>query len=262
MISPLAYVESGAQIGNNVEIHPFAYIQKDVVIGDNCIIYPHASILNGTRMGSDNIVYSHTVIGAEPQSFHFKPGNPVRVTIGNKNRIRENVVIAGGFIHEGGTTIGNKNYLMDRVHLCHDVKLHDCAVIGIGSILSGESAVYTHAIISNNAIVLEKARIGRFSLLQSGTRVHKDVPPYVIIGGNPATYNGINTHMLEKEGKEERILRHISNAYRLIYKGNFSLEDAIFQIKDQIPQSQEIDKIIDFVENSKLGIVRRMKDPE
>lgn len=260
MISPLAYIEEGAQIGKNVTIHPFVIIEKEVVIGDNCVIYPRVSLLNGTRLGVGNTIYSNTIIGAEPQSFHFRAGTPTQVTIGDNNTIRENVVIAGGFIHAGGTVIGNNNHLMDRTHICHDVKIHDRAVIGIGSILSGKSAVYTHAIASNHVIVLEGARIGRYALLQSGTRVHKDVPPYIIVGGNPATYGGINSHLLECVGKDERTLCHIANAYRILYKGNFSLQDALLQIKEQIVEGEEKQKIIDFIERSELGIVRQYKE--
>ena len=95
MISPLAYVDPQAKLGKNVEVKPFAYIEKDVVIGDNCIIMPYASILSGTTMGSNNIVYQNTVIGATPQDFHYVEGQKTHVVIGNDNRIRENVVIAG-----------------------------------------------------------------------------------------------------------------------------------------------------------------------
>lgn len=260
MISPLAYIEDGAQIGANVKIHPFAYIQKQVVIGDNCVIHPHVSLLNGTRLGTNNEVYSNTIIGAKPQSFQFVEGTPTHVTIGNNNCIRENVVVAGGYLTERGTVIGNNNHFMDRAHLCHDVRVHDRAVIGIGSVLSGNSAIYTNAIISNNAIVLEEVRIGRFSLLQSGTRVSKDVPPYIIVRGNPATYGGINTRVLAYEGINERTLRHIANAYRLVYKSDFSLEDTLLQIKEQVPAGEEVQKIIDFMENTTLGIVRQVNE--
>lgn len=260
MISPLAYVEPGAQLGENVEVHPFAFIQKDVVIGDNCIIYPRASVLNGTRMGKNNTVYSNAVIGAEPQSFHFKKGMPVYVTIGDDNDIRENVVIAGGFLGEKGTVIGNRNHLMDRVHICHDVVVENGTVLGINSILSGSSYIYGHAILSNSVVVQDSVRVGRFSLVQSNMGVRRDVPPYTIIGGNPARYQGINAHLLEKEGRDERTLRHIGNAYRLIYKGNFSLEDAVLQIKEQIPEGPQVNRIIEFVETSKHGIVRDQKN--
>ena len=262
MISPLAYVDPTAKLGANVEVKPFAYIDKGVVIGDNCVIMPHASILEGTVMGSNNIIYQNAVIGATPQDFHFVEGSKTSVVIGNDNRIRENVVIAGSTYEGKATEIGNGNFLMDRVHICHDVKIHDKCVVGIGSIVSGESELYDSSIQCSNVVVAQHVRVGRFSLVQSGCRVMKDVPPYIILGGNPAAYNGVNAVVLQHVGVTQRILRHIVNTYRLIYTANFSLEDVVLKIPEQIPMSDEIEKILEFIKGTKLGIVRHMKEEE
>ena len=260
MISPLAYVDPTAKLGNNVEIKPFAYIEGGVEIGDNCVIMPHVSILEGTTLGSGNIVYQNAVIGAKPQDFHFVEGSKTRVIIGNDNRIRENVVIAGSTYEGKATIVGNGNFIMDQTHICHDVIIHDKTVTGIGSIISGESELYEGCILSNNAIVQQHVRVGRYSLIQSGCRVQKDVPPYVIMGGNPVSYYGVNAVILKHIGLTERILRHISNTYRLIFTANFSLEDAVIKIPEQIPMSEEIDNILDFIKATKIGIVRKMKE--
>lgn len=260
MISPLAYVDPTAKLGNNVEIKPFAYIEGGVEIGDNCVIMPHVSILEGTTLGSGNIVYQNAVIGAKPQDFHFVEGSKTRVIIGNDNRIRENVVIAGSTYEGKATIVGNGNFIMDQTHICHDVIIHDKTVTGIGSIISGESELYEGCILSNNAIVQQHVRVGRYSLIQSGCRVQKDVPPYVIMGGNPVSYHGVNAVILKHIDLTERILRHISNTYRLIFTANFSLEDAIIKIPEQIPMSEEIDNILDFIKTTKIGIVRKMKE--
>ncbi len=260
MISPLAYVHPEAKLGNNVEVKPFAYIDKDVVIGDGCVIMPHVSILAGTTMGKNNIVYQNTVICATPQDFHYKEGDKTMVKIGNNNRIRENVVIAGSSYEGQATEIGNGNFIMDQVHICHDAKIANGCVVGIGAIISGEAVLDDNAIQSSGVIVQQHVRVGRFSLIQSGCRVQKDVPPYVILGGNPAAYHGVNAVVLSHIGKSERVLRHIANTYRLIYTGNFSLEDAVIKIPEQIPMSEEIDDILSFIKDTKLGIVRHMKD--
>lgn len=262
MISPLAYVDPSAKLGENVEVKPFAYIDKNVEIGDNCVIMPHASILEGTKMGSGNIVYQNAVIGAVPQDFHFVEGHKTHVVIGNDNRIRENVVIAGSTCEEKATVIGNNNFLMDRVHICHDVIIHNKCVVGIGTIISGESELEDFSIQSSNVIVKQHVRVGTFSLIQSGCRVQKDVPPYVILGGNPACYRGVNAVVLKHLNFTDRLLRHIANTYRLIYTANFSLEDVIIKIPEQIPMSDEIHNILNFLKKSKIGIVRRMKEEE
>ena len=256
-ISPLAYVHPEAKIGENVKIYPFAYIERDTVIGDNCVIMSHASILEGSVLGSDNIVYQNAVIGAVPQSFRYTVGHRTHVRIGNGNRIRENVVIAGGLEDETATIIGDRNFLMDGVHICHDVQIGDDNVLGIGSQVAGDCMLEGNVILSSGVILQHLVRVGRFSLVQSGCVVQKDVPPYIILGGNPASYHGISAVVLQKQGLSERILRHITNAYRIIYTGNESLEDAIQKIKDQIPTSPEIENIVSFIADSKRGIVRR-----
>lgn len=259
MISPLAYVDPTAKLGNNVEVKPFAYIEAGVTIGDNCVIMPHASILEGTTMGKNNIIYQNAVIGATPQDFHYKEGHPHRVIIGDDNRIRENVVIAGSSYDDKATTIGNGNFLMDKVHICHDVTIHNKCVLGIGVNVAGECEIDDCSIQSSYVQLQQHVHVGRYSLVQSGCRVQKDVPPYIILGGNPAAYHGVNAFVLKHENVEERILRHIANTYRIVYTGNFSLEDAVIKIREQIPMSEEIEHIMKFIENSKFGIVRNIK---
>ncbi len=260
MISPLAYVDPAAKLGKNVEVGPFAYIEGDVTIGDNCVIKPHASILNGVTMGSGNTVYQNAVIGATPQDFHYEEGTPTKVTIGNNNHIRENVVIAGSTYPTKSTIIGDDNFIMDRVHICHDVHVFNRCVVGIGVCLAGESEIHDCSIQSNGVVVQQHVRVGRYSLVQSGCRVQKDVPPYVVLGGNPAAYHGVNSVVLKHVDTSERILRHIANTYRIIYTGNFSLEDAVIKIPEQIPMSDEIQNILDFIKEAKHGIVRHLKE--
>ncbi|MEG1579983.1 MAG: acyl-ACP--UDP-N-acetylglucosamine O-acyltransferase [Bacteroidaceae bacterium] len=255
MISPLAYVNPEAKIGENVTVEPFAYIDKNVEIGDDCVIKAYASVLDGTKMGKNNKVYQHAVLGCEPQDFHYK-GEKSELLIGDNNHIRENVVISRA-THEGqATRIGNGNFLMDQVHLCHDVIIHNECVLGIGAIVAGECEMDDHSILSTDVIVHQYSHIGRCSVVQSGCRIIKDVPPYALMQGNPVAYHGVNSVVLKNFNTSDRVLRHIANAYRIIYHGNFSLEDAVQKIVDQVPMSDEIKNIVTFVRASKRGIIR------
>lgn len=255
MISPLACIAPEAQIGKNVTIHPFACIEKDVVIGDDCVIMPHASILNGTRLGKNNKVYHNAILGSEPQDFHYV-GEESELIIGDNNSIRENVVIARATHSGGATKIGNENYIMEGSHLCHDVEIGNQCVIGINSIVAGESAINDHSILSSGVTIHQYCTLGSWVVIQGGCRISKDVPPYVIMNGNPATYHGVNSVVLNHYQFSERVIRHIIAAYRLIYQGNFSIQDAVLKIKDQIPMSEEIQNIADFINASKRGIVK------
>ncbi|MFU2518840.1 MAG: hypothetical protein ACM67P_01835, partial [Clostridiales bacterium] len=138
--------------------------------------------------------------------------------------------------------------------------VYNKCVIGIGACIAGESEIHDCSIQSTGVVVQQHVRVGRFSLIQSGCRVQKDVPPYVILGGNPASYHGVNAVVLKHIGTTERIIRHIANTYRIIYTGNFSLEDAVLKIPEQIPMSDEIHDILNFVKCAKHGIVRQMKE--
>lgn len=255
MISPLAYVDSSAKIGEKVIIQPFAYIEENVEIGDECVIMSGAKILKGTRIGKGNKVHHNAVLGAEPQDFHYI-GEDSHLVIGDYNDIRENVVISRATYSGGCTRIGNENYLMDGVHLCHDVQIGNHCVLGIKTTVAGECLIDDNTILSSNVILHQSCHIGSWVLIQSGCRISKDVPPYVIMNGNPAEYHGINAAVLQHKNEvTERVLRHIVNAYRLVYQGNFSIHDALQKIEDQVPMSDEIHHIIDFIRESK-GIVK------
>ena len=247
MISPLAYVDSAAKIGKNVTIQPFAFIEGNVEIGDDCIIMSGAKILHGTRMGKGNKVHHNAVLGAEPQDFHYT-GESSMLIIGDNNDIRENVVVSRATHAGSATRIGNENYLMDGVHLCHDVQIGNHCVLGIKTTVAGECQIDDCTILSSNVILHQYCHIGSWVLIQAGCRISKDVPPYIIMNGNPAEYHGINAAVLQhKHQVTERVLRHIVNAYRLVYQGNFSVQDALQKIEDQVPMSDEIHNIINFI---------------
>lgn len=255
MISPLASVAPEAQIGKNVTIHPFAYVEKNVVIGDDCEIMPYASILNGTRIGTNNKVFQNSVLGAVPQDYQYT-GEETNLVIGNDNVIRENVVIARATHVGHATIIGDGNFITEKVHICHDVEIKNNCVLGIGSTVAGECVIDDCVILSGSVILHQYCHVGSWALIQGGCRISKDVPPYVIMSGNPAEYHGVNSVVLSHKNFTDRIIRHIANAYRLIYHGNFSLQDAVLKIRDQIPMSDEIRNIMEFVTSSKRGIVK------
>ena len=255
MISPLAYVDSSAKIGKNVTIHPFAYIDKNVEIGDDCEIMPHASLMSGTRMGNRNRVFNGAVIAAEPQDFFYKGGDTIAV-IGDDNVIRENVVINRSSTAEGRTSIGNGNFLHEGVHVSHDTQIGNRSVFGYGSKISGNCILEDYVIFGGNVLMSQGSRVGAWAMIQTGCRFRKDIPPFIVAAQEPTTYYGVNSFIMSHEGFSEKVIKHISHAYRIIFQGNSSLTDALLMIKDQVPMSKEIQHIIDFVGESKLGIVK------
>ncbi|MBR1688067.1 MAG: acyl-ACP--UDP-N-acetylglucosamine O-acyltransferase [Prevotella sp.] len=254
-ISPKAEIDPRAKIGNNCKIFPFVYIEGDVEIGDDCIIFPFVSILNGTRMGSHNKVHQGSVIGALPQDFEFR-GEKSECIIGNNNIIRENVVINRATHTGGQTVIGNDNVLMEGAHISHDTKVADRCVFGYGTKIAGDCEIQSSVIFSSSVIANAKTRVGIGAMVQAGTTFSKDIPPY-IVATRKNTYGGVNTLMGRAYGVDDKTLKHIGNAYRLVFHGQTSVFDAVNQIKEQVPDGPEIRNIVQFIEGTQLGIISK-----
>lgn len=256
-ISEKAMVSPKAKIGDNVKIFPFAYIEDYVEIGDNCIIFPFVSILSGTKMGKGNKVHQGAVLAALPQDFEFR-GERTELIIGDNNIIRENVVINRA-THEGGqTVIGNDNFLMEGVHISHDTKVGDNNVFGYGTKIAGDCEIGNGVIFSSSVIENAKTRVGDLAMVQAGTSFSKDVPPYIVAGGNPVAYGGPNNTMMTAWKVDEKVQKHVANAYRLVFHGQNSVFDSVIQINDQVPDSPEIRNIVDFIKGTKAGIITKM----
>ena len=254
MISPLAYVDPSAKLGENVTVHPFAYIDKNVEIGDDNVIMPYASLMSGTRMGNGNTVYQGAVVSAVPQDFFFK-GDETCVRIGDNNVIRENAVITRGTFPDHDTIIGNHNFIMQAARVSHDVEIGSGCIIGNGSQISGYCQIFDKAILTSNVLMQGKTRLGSYSIVQGGCRFIKDIPPYIVAAHEPISFYSVNTMVLEHEGFTETVIKNIAHAYRILYKANTSVEDALSRIEEQIPNTPEIKNIISFVRSSKLGLI-------
>lgn len=255
MISPLAYVDPSAKIGKNVTIHPFAYIDKNVEIGDDNVIMPYASLMSGTRMGKGNTVYQGAVVAAVPQDFAYQ-GEDTLAYIGDHNVIRENAVIIRGTHAGHATRVGDHNFIMSGARLSHDVQVGNHCIIGNGSQVSGDCIIEDYAILTSNVLMQGKTRLGSYSVVQGGCRFIKDIPPFIVAAHEPISFYSINTKVLEHAGFSETLIKHIAQAYRILYKANTSQHDALLRIREQIPYSKEIDMIISFVETSQLGIIQ------
>ena len=255
-ISPRAEISPKAKIGDNCKIFPFVYIEDDVVIGDNCIIFPFVSILDGTRMGSHNKVHQGSVIGALPQDFDYRGEKSVCV-IGDNNIIRENVVINRATHRDGRTVVGNDNVLMEGSHISHDTVVGNRCVFGYGTKIAGECVVEDGVIFSSSVIANAKTHVGEGAMIQAGTTFSKDVPPYIICTKR-SEYGGVNYTMGRYYGVDEKVLKHIANAYRLVFMGQTSVFDAVNQIEQQVPDSREIRHIIEFLRSSQLGIISKL----
>ena len=253
-ISPLAYIDPEAKIGENCEIGPFCYIDKNVIIGNNNILMNSVTVLYGARIGDNNRIFPGAVISAIPQDLKFK-GEETTAEIGNNNTIRENVTINRGTAAKGKTIVGNNNLLMEGMHVAHDALVGNGCIIGNSTKLAGETIVDDNAILSAGVLMHQFCRVGSHAIVGGGTRFSQDVPPFTTCARDPTSYCGLNLIGLRRRGFSNEMIENIHNAYRLIYQSKLKLADALQRIREEVPMSEEIAYIIDFIESSKKGFV-------
>ena len=254
-ISPLACVSENAKIGDNVKIGPFVTIDDNVEIGDGTIIDSNATIHSGARIGKNCHIHSGAVVSDIPQDLKFKGEDSVAI-IGDNTSIREFVTIHRGTASKGKTVIGSNCLIMAYCHVAHDCLLGDHVIMSNNVQLAGEVVVGDWAVLGGGALVHQFTHIGPHVMLQGGALVNKDLPPYVMAGRYPISYEGVNSIGLHRRGFSEEQINRIQQVYRMLYLSRLNNSDALAKIEAEIPQSPERDIIVDFVKNSKRGVVR------
>ena len=255
MISPLAYIHPGAKLGENCTVEPFVYIDDNVVIGDNCHIMAHASVLSGTRMGNNNKIHHGAVVGGIPQDLKFV-GEETTLEMGDNNMVRENVTLNRGTASKGKTVIGSNNLFMENSHIGHDSVIGSGCIIGNSTKIAGEVTISDNAILSACVLVHQFTHIGSSVMIQGGSRINKDIPPYIIVAREPAKYSGLNIVGLRRRGFSNESIKSIHAAYRHIYESGTIVSTALARIKESGNVTPEVEYIIDFVEKvSERGII-------
>lgn len=254
MISPLAYVDPAAKLGNDVTIHPFAFIDKDVEIGDRCEIMPYASIMKGARIGQNTKVYQGAIISADPQDFRWK-GQKSYCSVGDNTVIREHVIINRGIESEGGTSIGADSFVFADSHVGHDSHIADKCVIGNSVNIAGTVEIDTGTILSSGVVIHERSRLGKYVLVKGGTRISSNVPPYTIMAHNPVTYYGVNAIVMRRHaGFTEEQIDDIAKAYRHIYQCSTSVFNALRRIETDIADTPVRAEILRFVRDNDMKL--------
>ena len=254
-ISNQAYIHLDAKIGNNVTIEPFAFVDQDVEIGDGTVIMSGANIRSGSRIGKNCKIFPGAVIAGIPQDLKFK-GEDSLAIIGDNTMIRECVTVNRGTASKGRTVVGSNCLLMAYSHIAHDCVLNDSIIVGNATQLAGEVEVDHHAILSGGTLVHQFSRIGAHVMIQGGTRLGKDIPPYVIAGREPDCYSGLNLVGLRRSGFSNEKINEIQEIYRTIYQAGFNFTDAVNKIEKEFEETPEMRLIVDFIKNSPRGIVR------
>ena len=256
MIDPRAAVSREARLAPDVTVGPFTVIGPGVEIGPRTVVGPHAVINGPTVLGADNHVFQFASIGDAPQDKKYR-GEPTRLVIGDRNVFREFVTVNRGTTHDKGvTTIGNDNLLMACAHVAHDCTVGNNTVFANGAVLGGHVEIGDWVILGGLSAVHQFVKVGAHAFLSGGAMVRRDVPPYVIVIGDPAVPQAVNSEGLKRRGFSEDQIRAIREAYRTLYRSDLRLSDALERLEPLAAQRPELRAFVDFIQNATRSIVR------
>lgn len=256
LIHPTAIIDKSAELAGEVTIGPYSVIGPQVTINTGTVIGSHVVIKGPTSIGKDNTIYQFTSIGENPQDKKYA-NEITRLEIGDRNTIREFATLHRGTKQDRSVTkIGNDNLFMAYTHVAHDCVIGDHVIMANGASLAGHVQLHSHAILGGFTLVHQFTKIGQYSFAAMGSAITQDIPPYVMVGGKPTRPHGINSVGMERNGITAEDIRLIRKAYKMIYKMNLRLEDAIDQMEDMAGDSKELSMMVNFLRNVSRGILR------
>ena len=253
-IHPTAIIAPDADIAADVEIGAFAIVGEGCTIESGCVLAPRATLERNVTLGRSVKVGICTVLGGAPQDLKYA-GEETSVEIGDGTVIREYVTVNRGTAHSFKTTVGENCLLMSYVHIGHDCRIGNSVILSNVVQLAGHVTIEDKAIISGMSAVHQFARIGRHSFIGGMSRVSKDIPPFLKAVGNPVKLYGLNTIGLQRSGMDEETIRELKRAYRLLFRSDLNVTQAIERAQTEIEPLPEVKELIRFVEASERGVV-------
>ena len=249
------FIDKNAILGNSIFIGNGVTIERDVVIGDNTQIGNNVTILSGSRIGENCQIHSNAVLGGVPQDLKYR-GEYTLLEIGDNNVIREFVTINKGTISKGKTCIGNSNLIMSNAHIGHDCLIGNNSIIGFSVGMAGEVIVKDWVNISGLTAIHQFSVIGEHAMISGLSRIVKDVPPYVVAAHEPLRFAGVNSVGLKRRGFNSQKIDELRSIYRIIFQEKRNTKFALEIINQEFEQTVERDKILNFIRQSKRGIIK------
>lgn len=255
MIHNTAIVSSKAEIGNNVEIGPFTIIEDKVKIGDNCCIGAHVTLAAGTILSKDVKIFNGAVLGTVPQDLKFS-GEETTLEIGERTVIREYAFLNRGTKYSYKTVIGKDCFIMAFVHVAHDCVVGDGCILANGTQIAGHCSVDRNTILSGHVLMHQFTQVGSYCMIEGGAKIKRDIPPYLMIAGEPARFSGLNKIGLKRRGYTDEEIQILSDAYRTVYRSGITTVEAIDKLEADYKNNEKVAVITEFLKRSKRGIVR------
>ncbi|ANM31965.1 UDP-N-acetylglucosamine acyltransferase [Acidobacteria bacterium Mor1] len=255
-IDPRAVVEPGAKLGTGVFVGPFCIVGSDVEIGDGTRLISHVTVTGHTSLGEENEVFAFASLGSAPQDLKYD-GEPTKVEIGSRNKIREYVTVNRGTPGGGGLTrVGDDNLLMGLTHIGHDCQIGSRIIFAHAATLAGHVDVGDDATVGAYSGVHQFCRVARHAFIGGYSVVTQDAMPWVLTVGNRAESHGLNIVGLRRKGYSAETIRALKGCYRILFRAKLTLEEAIPQVEKEHGEHEEVRYFLDFVRSSKRGVVR------
>ena len=254
-IHPTAIVDPGAELAENVRVGPYCVIGGHVRIGRDTEIRSHVVIEGHTQLGERNKIFPFVSIGSPPQDVGYR-GEDTRVVVGDGNLIKEFVTINRATTKQDWVTVvGDENFLMAYAHVAHDCRLGHRIIMSNAATLGGHTEIGDHAILGGLAATHQFVRIGAYAFVGGKSGVDRDVPPFMMIAGERAKLYGVNRRGLRRHGFSQEVIDGLKKAYRIIWREERPLGEALVKAREQIPSFPELEILLGFFEGSKRGVL-------
>lgn len=253
-IDPRAAISPKATLGANVSVGPFAVIEDDVVIGDGTAVGANAMVYSGSRIGKNCRIFNGASIGGPPQDLKYK-GEVTYLEIGDRTVVREFVTLNRATTASGVTRIGSDGLFMAYTHVAHDCQIGNNVILANCASLGGHVVIGDWVIIGGLTPVHQFVHLGEHSMVGGGFRVPKDVPPFILAGQEPLGFERLNLLGLRRRGFSDAAISSLEQAFRILYKSSLNVSQAVQRIRQEVDLVPEVQRLLEFIANSKRGII-------
>ena len=248
MIHPTAIIDPKAELDSTVEVAPYAVIGPDVKIGANTKVGAHVVISGQTEIGCDNHIFPGAAIGLAPQDLKYQ-GAKSLVKIGDRNTFREYITINRATEEGEQTIIGSDNLLMAYVHVAHNCILSDRIVIANSVALAGHVEVESKAVIGGMLGVHQFVKIGTMAMLGGMSRIDRDVPPYMLVEGNPCHVRSLNLVAFKRNKFSSQQVTLMKKAYKILYRSGMTIAQGLQELAP-LRDNEHINHLCQFMDDS------------
>lgn len=252
-IHPAAIVHAGATIGAECEIGPYCIIGEHVVLGPRCRLHSHVVIDGHTRLGHDNEIFPFASLGLRTQDLKWK-GGLTRTEIGDHNTFREGVTVHSATGDGEATCVGSHNHILAYCHIAHNSTVGNYVIMSSYAGLAGHVVVEDYAVLGGFAAIHQFCRVGKMSIIGGCSKAVQDVPPFMLVDGNPAQTRTVNKVGLERNGVSEAAQAALRQAYKILFRGGLTIPNALAKIEKKLPRLPEVQHLVWFVKTSERGI--------